>query len=98
MSTQKIKMGETTVTGNLADDPREITTPDGRSFTAMRILENRRTFDREQQQWVDGETVGYDVAIQNEGLRQRALHGLSKGDRVTVSSNYEVSAYINKNK
>lgn len=97
MSNQKIKMGDTTVTGNLADDPREITTPDGRSFTAMRILENRRAFDREQQQWVDGETVGYDVAIQNERLRQRALHGLSKGDRVTVRGNYEVSPYVNKN-
>jgi len=97
MTTQKIKIGDRTVTGNLAEDPREITTPDGRTFTAMRIVENRRTFDRDQQQWVDGETVGYDVAIQNEGLRQRALHGLSKGDRVTVRGNCEVSPYVNKN-
>lgn len=97
MSTQKIKMGDTTVTGNLADDPRDITTPDGRTFTAMRILENQRMFDREQQQWVDDETVGYDVAIQNERLRQHAMHGLSKGDRVTVRGNYDISPYVNKN-
>jgi single-strand DNA-binding protein len=97
MSNQKIKMGDTTVTGNLAEDPREITTPDGRTFTAIRILENRRSFDREQQQWVDSETVGYDVAIQNDRLRQRALHSLSKGDLITVRGNYEISPYVNKN-
>ncbi|NWN87249.1 MAG: single-stranded DNA-binding protein [Micrococcaceae bacterium] len=97
MSTKKIKMGDATVTGNLADEPREVSTREGRTFTAMRILENQRTFDREQQQWVDGDTVGYDVAIQNERLRQHALHGLSKGDRVTVRGNYEVSPYVSQN-
>lgn len=96
MSNQKIKMGDTTVTGNLADDPREVTAADGRTFTVMRILENRRTFDREQQQWVDSETVGYDVAIHNDRLRQRVLHGLSKGDLVNVRGNYEISPYLNK--
>ena len=84
MST-KMKMGDRTVTGNLADDPREVSARDG------------RTFDREQQQWVDGEAVGYDVAIQNDRLRQHALHGLSKGDRVTVRGTYEVGSYVNKN-
>lgn len=96
MST-KMKMGDRTVTGNLADDPREVSARDGRTFTAMRVVENQRTFDREQQQWVDGEAVGYDVAIQNDRLRQHALHGLSKGDRVTVRGTYEVSSYVNKN-
>lgn len=96
MSNQKIKMGDTTVTGNLADDPREVTAANGRTFTVMRIIENRRTFDREQQQWVDGEKVGYDVAIQNDRLQQRVLHGLSKGDLVNVRGNYEISPYINK--
>lgn len=96
MSNQKIKMGDTTVTGNLADDPREVTAANGRTFTVMRIVENRRTFDREQQQWVDGEKVGYDVAIQNERLQQRVLHGLSKGDLVNVRGNYEISPYVNK--
>lgn len=97
MSSQKIKMGDTTVTGNLADDPREVTAADGRTFTVMRILENRRTFDRQQQQWVDSETVGYDIAIQNDRLRQRVLHSLSKGDLVNVRGNYEISPYVNKN-
>src|SRR5699024_9897953 len=95
MST-KIKMGDTTVTGNLADDPREVSTRDGRTFTSMRGLENQRTFDREQQQWVEGDTAGYDVAIQNDRLRGHALHGLSKGDRVTVRGNYEVIPYVSK--
>ena len=92
----KIKMGETTVTGNLADDPREVTTPDGKPLTVFRVVENQRVFSREQQQWVDGETVGYDVAINNDRLRQNALSGLAKGNRVTVRGNYEVSPYINQ--
>src|SRR5699024_3192815 len=96
MSNQKIKMGDTTVTGNLADDPREITAAEGRTFTVLRVLENRRTFNRQQQQWVESETVCYDVAIQNDRLRQRVLHGLSKGDLVNVRGNYAISPYVNK--
>src|SRR5699024_9549277 len=96
MSNQKIIMGDTTVTGNLADDPREVTAANGRTFTVMRIVGNRRTVEREQQQGADGEAGGCGVAVESERLQQRVLHGLSKGDLVNVRGNYEISPYVNK--
>lgn len=92
----RMKMGEKTITGHLANDPREVTTREGKPLTALRVLENQRVFDRERQKWVDGEAVGYDVAIVQDRLRDNALAGLSKGDRVTVRGNYEVSPYVNQ--
>lgn len=92
----RMKMGEKTITGHLADDPREVTARAGKALTALRVLENQRVFDREQQKWVDGEAIGYDVVIVQDRLRENVLAGLSKGDRVTVRGNYEVSSYVNK--
>lgn len=89
------KMRDMSVAGNLADDPRQREGPNG-SFVTMRVVENQREFDRNQQQWVDGESVGYDVAIGNERLAKRTLNNLSKGDRVTVRGDVQVSAYVNK--
>lgn len=92
----RMKIGEKTITGYLANDPREVTSREGKALTALRVLENQRVFDREHQKWVDGEAVGYDVAIVQDRLRENALAGLSKGDRVTVRGNYEVSPYVNQ--
>ena len=92
----RMKMGEKTITGHLANDPREVKTRDGQALTALRVLENQRVFDREQQKWVHGNAVGYDIAIGQDRLRENALAGLSEGDRVTVRGNYEVSPYVNQ--
>lgn len=93
---ENIKLGEKSVTGNLADHPHKATTNNGRELTVMRVLENQRVYDREQQQWVDGETTGYDVAIGNERLAENAVQGLQKGDRVTVRGDYQVGSYTNR--
>lgn len=92
---ENIKLGEKSLTGNLADDPHKVTTNNGREMTVMRVLENQRVYDREEQQWVDGETTGYDVAIGNERLADNAVKGLQKGDRVTVRGDYQVVSYTN---
>lgn len=93
---EKIKLGDKTVTGNLAADPQVVVTQDGKRLTTLRVLENQRVFSREQQQWVDGETTGYDVAIGHARLADNALKGLHKGDRVTVRGEYQVSPYVNR--
>jgi|SRR5699024_7310819 len=90
------KMRDMSVTGNLTDAPRQREGRDGSSFVTMRVIENLREFDREQQQWVDGASVGYDVAIGNERLGKHSLENLSKGDRVTVLGDVQVSPYVNK--
>src|SRR5699024_12545826 len=89
------KMRDTSITGNLTDAPRLRESPNG-SFVTMRIVENQREYDRVQQRWVDGESVGYDVAVGNERLAQHALENLSKGDRVTVRGDVQVSPYVHK--
>lgn len=93
---ENIRLGEKSVTGNLADDPHKVTTNNGRELTVMRVLENNRQFDREQQQWVDGATTGYDVAVGHERLADNAVTGLQKGDRVTVRGDYQVGSYTNR--
>lgn len=90
------KMRDTSITGKLADDPRQRQGRDGSSFVTMRVIENQRAFDRNQQQWVDGDAVGYDVAIGNERLAKHSLNNLSKGDRVTVRGDVQVSPYVHK--
>src|SRR5699024_2211851 len=82
------------ITGNLADAPRLRQGRDGSSFVTMRVMENQRTFDREQQQWVDGDAVGYDVAVGNERLAKHSLENLAKGDRITVRGDVQVSPYV----
>ena len=89
-------MGQTTVTGNLAEDPKEVTTRGGTALTVFRLVENQRVYDRQQQQWVDGEPVGYDVAIRQERLRRHVLNALHRGDRVTITGEYQVSPYVNQ--
>lgn len=89
------KMRDTSITGNLTDAPRLREGPNG-SFVTMRVVENQREYDREQQQWVDGSSVGYDVAIGNERLAKHSLNNLSKGDRVTVRGDVQVSPYVHK--
>lgn len=90
------KMRDMSVTGNLTDAPRQREGRDGSSFVTMRVVENLREYDREQQQWVDGASVGYDVAIGNKRLAKHSLENLSKGDRVTVLGDVQVSPYVNK--
>lgn len=89
------KMRDTSITGNLTDAPRLRESPNG-WFVTMRIVENQREYDRVQQRWVDGESVGYDVAVGNERLAQHALENLSKGDRVMVRGDVQVSPYVHK--
>src|SRR5690625_7609276 len=90
----RMKMGEKTLTGYLANDPREVTIREGKAMTALRVVENQRVVDREQQKWVDGVAVGYDVAVLQVRLRDNALAGLAKGDGVTLRGNYEDSPYV----
>src|SRR5699024_5962031 len=88
------QMRDMSVTGNLADDPQLRQGRDGSSFVTMRVMENQRMFDREQQQWVDGDAVGYDVAVGNERLAKHSLQNLAKGDRITVRGDVQVSPYV----
>ena len=94
--TDKQKLNEVNVTGSLARDPEEITTRDGKRLTKLVVMENQRVFDRDQQQWVDGDSNDYEVVIGNERLGAHALTALSKGKRVTVRGPGQITPYVNR--
>ena len=85
-----------TITGYVANDPRQVQTKQGRDLAVLRILENNRVYDRQANEWRDGEPTGYDVAVGRDGLRENVLSSLQKGQRVSVEGRYEPKAYLGR--
>ena len=84
-----------TVTGNLTADP--VTRKVGESeLVTFRLADTPRIFDREAKAWKDGETVYYDVAVRNAKLGGNVQGSLHKGNRATVTGNYEAVANVTK--
>ncbi|WP_460462974.1 single-stranded DNA-binding protein [Arthrobacter pigmenti] len=89
------KLGKQSVTGNLVADPVRRETNAG-VLTTMRIAENQRTYDREAAEWKDGDSVFYDVAVKNARLGENVTGSVGRGDRVSVSGNYEAVPFVSK--
>ena len=89
------RLAKHTATGNLVEDPvqREVTSG---KLTTFRLADTPRVFDREANDWKDGETVFYDVAVKNARFGENVMASLSKGNRVTVAGNYEPVPYVAK--
>ncbi|MCP3425832.1 single-stranded DNA-binding protein [Rothia sp. AR01] len=90
------------VTGNLVKDPEAVQLKSGKRLTTFTLAENNRQFNREAQQWEDGEPNYFDVAVDADSSRlgnlaQNVGESLHKGDRVSVEGSYTASPYVNKN-
>ncbi|MEH0555993.1 single-stranded DNA-binding protein [Streptomyces sp. B21-101] len=77
--------GETVITmiGNVVADPELRFTPSGAAVTNFRMASTPRTFDRQTNEWKDGEALFLGVAV----WRQQAEHvaeSVKRGDRVIV--------------
>ncbi|MEV4036392.1 single-stranded DNA-binding protein [Streptomyces umbrinus] len=77
--------GETTITmtGNVVDDPELRFTPSGAAVTNFRIASTPRRFDKQSNEWTDGEPLFLGVAV----WRQQAEHvaeSVQRGMRVIV--------------
>ncbi|WP_449281483.1 single-stranded DNA-binding protein [Leucobacter sp.] len=72
------------IVGTIATDPRFSRTSSRVAFCSFRVASNERRFDREQAQWVDGETNWFTVNA-FRGLAEHASESFAKGDRVVVS-------------
>ncbi|NUL44062.1 single-stranded DNA-binding protein [Cellulosimicrobium funkei] len=86
-------MGKKTVQGNLTGDPRHVRSKSGQELVVMTVAENGRRFNEESRAWEDTEAKFYGVAMDRSRLGENVLASLHKGDRVTVSGNYQVGAY-----
>jgi single-strand DNA-binding protein len=89
--------GETTITviGNLTNDPELRFTPSGSAVANFTIASTPRTFDRQKNEWVDGETLFLRASIWREAA-ENVAESLTKGMRVIVSGRLKSRSYETK--
>jgi len=86
--------GETTITviGNLVDDPDLRFTPSGAAVANFRIASTPRTFDRQTNEWKDGETLWLGCAVWRQAA-ENVAESLQKGMRVIVQGRLKSRSY-----
>lgn len=72
-----------TVIGNLTADPELRFTPNGAAVANFTVASTPRTFDRQSQEWRDGETLWMRCSIWREAA-ENVAESLAKGQRVIV--------------
>ena len=86
--------GETTITliGNLTSDPELRFTPSGAAVANFTVASTPRTFDRQTQEWKDGEAMFLNCAAWRN-LAENVAESLTKGSRVIVSGRLRSRSY-----
>ena len=86
--------GETTITiiGNLVDDPDLRFTPSGAAVANFRIASTPRTFDRQTNEWKDGETLFMTCAVWRQAA-ENVAESLQRGMRVIVSGRLKARSF-----
>src|SRR5689334_22685631 len=86
--------GETTITviGNLVDDPELRFTPSGAPVANFRIASTPRTFDRESNEWKDGDTLFLSCAVWRQAA-ENVAESLQRGMRVIVQGRLKSRRY-----
>jgi single-strand DNA-binding protein len=77
--------GETviTVVGNLTADPELRFTPSGAAVASFTVASTPRTFDRQANEWKDGDTLFMRCSVWREAA-ENVAESLTKGTRVVV--------------
>ncbi|WP_224277877.1 single-stranded DNA-binding protein [Nocardioides lacusdianchii] len=86
--------GETTITvvGNLVDDPELRFTPSGAPVANFRIASTPRTFDRQTNEWKDGDTLFLACAVWRQAA-ENVAESLTRGMRVIVQGRLKSRQY-----
>ena len=86
--------GETviTVVGNLVDDPELRFTPSGAAVANFRIASTPRTFDKQTNEWKDGETLWLGCSVWRQAA-ENVAESLQKGMRVIVQGRLKSRSY-----
>lgn len=89
--------GETTITliGNLVSDPELRFTPSGSAVANFTIASTPRTFDKNKNEWVDGETLFLRAAVWREAA-ENVAETLTKGMRVIAQGRLQSRSYETK--
>jgi single-strand DNA-binding protein len=89
--------GETTITvvGNLTSDPELRFTPSGSAVANFTIASTPRTFDRQSNEWKDGETLFLRASVWREAA-ENVAETLTKGTRVVAQGRLKSRSYDTK--
>jgi single-strand DNA-binding protein len=89
--------GETVVTiiGNLTSDPELRFTPSGAAVANFTVASTPRTFDRQSNDWKDGETLFMRCSVWRDAAENSA-ESLHRGTRVIVTGRLRSPAYETK--
>src|SRR3954449_5812233 len=89
--------GETvlTIIGNLTGDPELRFTPSGSAVANFTVASTPRTFDRQSQEWKDGETLFLRCSIWREAA-ENVAESLSRGSRVIVTGRLKQRSFDTK--
>lgn len=89
--------GETTITliGNLTGDPELRFTPSGSAVANFTVASTPRTFDRQSNEWKDGETLFLRCSVWRD-VAENVEESLTKGMRVIVSGRLKSRSYETK--
>ncbi|MZE76678.1 single-stranded DNA-binding protein [Streptomyces sp. SID5475] len=86
--------GETviTVVGNLVDDPELRFTPSGAAVAKFRVASTPRTFDRQTNEWKDGESLFLTCSVWRQAA-ENVAESLQRGTRVIVQGRLKQRSY-----
>lgn len=89
--------GETTITvvGNLTNDPELRFTPSGSAVANFTIASTPRTFDRNANEWKDGDTLFLRASVWREAA-ENVAESLTKGTRVVCQGRLKSRSYETK--
>ena len=89
--------GETTITivGNLTNDPELRFTPSGAAVANFTVASTPRAFDRQSNEWKDGETLFMRCSVWREAA-ENVAESLQRGMRVLVSGRLKSRSYETK--
>ena len=84
-----------TVIGNLTSDPELRFTPSGSAVANFTLASTPRTFDRQSNEWKDGETLFLRASVWREAA-ENVAESLTKGMRVIVEGRLKSRSYETK--
>jgi single-strand DNA-binding protein len=89
--------GETVITiiGNLTNDPELRFTPSGAAVANFTVASTPRTFDRQSNQWKDGDTLFMRCSVWRDAA-ENVAESLQRGTRVLVSGRLRSRSYETK--
>ena len=84
-----------TMVGNLVADPELRYTPNGAAVANFRIASTPRVFDRQSNEWKDGEALFMSCSIWREAA-ENVSESLQRGSRVIVTGRLKSRSYETK--